>query len=79
MALSGARLLYPEKRLHVIVRSVSEWLKEASVLVLVFALLDKVVESREFGAIYVLEVLPLSIFLLAMGIGLEIMFGGEIS
>lgn len=53
----------------------SEYFREASVLILVFAVLDKVVAGSHLFLDYLISVLLVSMLFLALGIWLEARFG----
>jgi len=57
-------------------KRIAEYLREGAVLIMVFAILDKVVFDHEIGAVYVVEVMASSFVFLALGIWLERRFGG---
>jgi hypothetical protein len=57
-------------------KRVSEYFREASVLIMVFAILDKIVFEHKITAPYVVGVLAVSFLFLVLGICLERRFGG---
>jgi hypothetical protein len=59
-----------------VVARFSEYFREAALLIVVFAVLDKVVVGSHIYALYLLAVFGVSMLFLGLGIWLEARFGG---
>jgi len=61
---------------RLVCQRVSEYFREAAVLVIVFSFLDKIVLGHEVRPLYVCGVMATSFLLLGLGIWLERRFAG---